>query len=132
MTHDASVDRRSLLQLAAASAASLWLPRSAWSQPRFAGSPFGLGVASGSPTHDSVVLWTRLIAPGLPQNLGKDPVTVRWEIAHDEPFARVAQRGQAQALAELAHSVHVEVAGLEPDRWYFYRFMVGDAPAGGC
>jgi alkaline phosphatase D len=128
MTHDASVDRRRLLQLAAASAASLWLPRSAWSQPRFAGSPFGLGVASGSPTHDSVVLWTRLIAPGLPQqNLGTDPVTVRWEIAHDEPFARVAQRGQAQAVPALAHSVHVEAAGLEPDRWYFYRFMVGDA-----
>jgi alkaline phosphatase D len=27
----------------------------------------------------------------------------------------------------LAHSVHVEVQGLQPDRWYFYRFAVGDA-----
>lgn len=127
MTHPGPVDRRRLLQLAAASATSLWLPRSAWSQQRFAGNPFGLGVASGSPTHESIVLWTRLRAPGLFQGLGKEPVTVRWELAHDEQFARVAQSGQAQALAELAHSVHVNVAGLEPDRWYFYRFMVGDA-----
>src|SRR4051812_19660440 len=121
MTHHARVDRRKLLQLAAASAGTLWLPRSAWSQVRIAGNPFGLGVASGSPTHESVVLWTRLMAPGVSPSLGKDPVTVRWEIAHDEQFARIAQSGQAQALPELAHSVHVEAAGLEPDRWYFYR-----------
>jgi alkaline phosphatase D len=121
------MDRRKLLQLAAAGAGSLWLPRSAWSQQRLPGNPFALGVASGSPTHDSMVLWTRLMAPGAAQSLGKDAVTVRWEIAHDEQFARIAQSGQAQALAELAHSVHVEAAGLEPDRWYFYRFMVGDA-----
>jgi alkaline phosphatase D len=121
------MDRRKLLQLAAAGAGSLWLPRSAWSQQRLPGNPFALGVASGSPTHDSMVLWTRLMAPGAAQSLGKDAVTVRWEIAHDEQFARIAQSGQAQALAELADSVHVEAAGLEPDRWYFYRFMVGDA-----
>jgi alkaline phosphatase D len=127
MMHLPSLDRRKLLQLAAASASSLWLARSARSEQRFAGNPFGLGVASGSPTHDSIVLWTRLVPPDGSQSLGKEAVTVRWELAHDEQFARVARGGQAQALAELAHSVHVEVAGLEPDRWYFYRFMAGDA-----
>ncbi len=121
------VDRRRLLQLATASAVSLWLPRSAWSQPRWSGNPFSLGVASGAPNHDSVVLWTRLISPGFFAGLGKEPVTVQWEVAHDEQFARIAQKGQALALAALAHSVHVEVPGLEPDRWYFYRFMSGDA-----
>jgi alkaline phosphatase D len=116
--------RRRLLRLAAASAATLWLPRSAWSQsPRFGRQPFALGVASGSPTQDGVVLWTRLLAPELPAG----PVTVRWEVAHDEQFGRIVQSGQAQALPELAHSVHVEAAGLQPDRWYFYRFMAGDA-----
>jgi alkaline phosphatase D len=120
-------DRRRLLQLAAAGAASLWLPRAAWSQPRFSGNPFSLGVASGSPTHDSVVLWTRLVAPGFFGSLGKGTILVQWELAHDEQFSRIAQRGQAQALPELAHSVHAEVPGLEPDRWYFYRFMAGDA-----
>jgi alkaline phosphatase D len=120
-------DRRRLLQLAAAGASTLWLPRSAWSQPRLAANPFALGVASGSPTHDSVVLWTRLMAAEGADAIGVSPVTVRWELADDERFSRVVQRGQSQALAELAHSVHVEVAGLEPDRWYFYRFITGDA-----
>lgn len=119
-------DRRNLLKLAGASAATLWLPRSAWSQPRLAGNPFTLGVASGSPTHNSVVLWTRLVLSELfGPGVGKDPVTVRFEVAHDERFTRLVQSGQAQALPELAHSVHAEVQGLEPDRWYFYRFMVG-------
>ncbi|MEJ8839304.1 alkaline phosphatase D family protein [Ramlibacter sp. AN1133] len=116
-----SCDRRRLLQLAAAAASTLWLPRHAWSQPRIADNPFTLGVASGSPTATSVVLWTRLAGSGLP----RDAVTLRWEIAEDEAFTRIAQSGQAQALAELAHSAHVEAQGLAPDRWYFYRFMAG-------
>ena len=115
------IDRRRLLQVAAAAATASWLPRSAWAQQRLRDDPFTLGVASGSPTHDSVVLWTRLAS------LDVRPATVRWEVAHDEQFNRIAQRGQAQALPELAHSVHVEASGLEPDRWYFYRFMLGDA-----
>src|SRR5690606_12609650 len=28
---------------------------------------------------------------------------------------------------QLGHSVHVEVEGLESDRWYYYRFRCGDA-----
>jgi alkaline phosphatase D len=39
----------------------------------------------------------------------------------------MVQSGQTLALAELAHSVHVELTGLEPDRWYFYRFKAGEA-----
>jgi alkaline phosphatase D len=126
MARPVAIDRRSLLQVAAASAGSLWLPRSAWSQPHLPDNPFTLGVASGSPTHESVVLWTRLLAEGWFQSLGKQAVTVRWEVGHDDQFRRIVQSGQAQALAGLAHSVHVEVTGLEPDRWYFYRFMTGN------
>jgi alkaline phosphatase D len=116
--------RRNVLKLVAASAATLWLPQNGWSQPTFTTYPFTLGVASGSPTHDSVVLWTRLLSTIV---LGNGAVIVRWEVAHDEKFTRIVQSGQTQATSELAHSVHVEVAGLEPDRWYFYRFMAGDA-----
>ena len=128
--------RRSLLKLAAASAASLWLPRSALSQPKFTSDPFTLGVASGSPTHESVVLWTRLLPQGnslsptqgfLVPAIGREAVTVRWEVALDDKFTAVVQSGQTQAVPELAYSVHAEVTGLEPDRWYFYRFMAGDA-----
>ena len=106
----------------------MFLPHGAWSRPHFTFDPFSLGVASGSPESNSVVLWTRLAIPGLPaSSLGSDPVTVRWQVAHDDQFQRVVQSGQSTAHADLAHSVHVEVAGLEADRWYFYRFMAGDA-----
>ncbi|MBP7566140.1 MAG: alkaline phosphatase D family protein [Burkholderiaceae bacterium] len=119
------IDRRHLLQLACASATALWLPRSAWAAARLPAQPFALGVASGSPTHDSVVLWTRLVDGGRPLVAG--PVTVRWEIADDEAFHRIVRHGQAQALPELAHAVHVEAEGLASDRWYFYRFMTAGA-----
>ena len=56
-----------------------------------------------------------------------DTVTVLWEVADDDTFKRIARRCQAQAVPELAHSVHAEVAGLAPGRWYFYRFMQGGA-----
>ena len=58
---------------------------------------------------------------------GSQPLPVSWEIAQDEGFARIVQRGEAQAVPALAHSVHVEVRGLSSDRWYFYRFTSGDA-----
>lgn len=119
-----AMDRRQVLQLAAAAAGSVWLPRSAWSQQRWSQDPFALGVASGSPTHDSVVLWTRLVqAHGA---LTQD-VAVRWEMADDAQFKKLVASGVGTAVAALAHSVHVEVPGLAPDRWYHYRFIAGDA-----
>ncbi|MEQ1807341.1 MAG: alkaline phosphatase D family protein, partial [Burkholderiaceae bacterium] len=122
-------DRRRMLRLATAGAVTLWLPRSAWSQPRLSDNPFTLGVASGAPRHDSVVLWTRVVQTGVfgGSSLPDSPITLRWEMAHDEAFARIAQKGEVQAFPELAHSVHVEAGGLEADRGYFYRFMLGGA-----
>ncbi|MBC7548243.1 MAG: alkaline phosphatase D family protein [Polaromonas sp.] len=120
--------RRQLLQWAAASTSALWLPSSARSQGAPADNPFGIGVASGSPRHDSVVLWTRLLQiDGRRLDPQAGPQAVRWELAHDERFSRIEQSGQVLALGALAHSVHVEVHGLAADRWYFYRFMLGDA-----
>jgi len=121
-----TASRRQLLQLATACASALWIGRSSWSQESWSSDPFAYGVASGSPTHDSVVLWTRLAKPVAV--IGPvAPVSVRWELAHDEQFKRIVHRGQAAAAPELGYSVHVELAALEADRWYHYRFMVGDA-----
>jgi len=117
-------DRRQWLCQAVALGSALWLPRRAYNAVRFEHDPFALGVASGSPTHDSVVLWTRLLLPDAGDAM---PLPVWWEVAHDDGFTRIVQSGQSLASAELAYSVHVEVAGLQPDRWYHYRFMVGDA-----
>ncbi|HSW19624.1 MAG TPA: alkaline phosphatase D family protein [Ramlibacter sp.] len=119
--------RRDLLRLAGVLAAGACLPRAAQAQPRWWSYPFTLGVASGSPGPDSTVLWTRLAPAGLFEALGDASIAVRWEVAHDESFARIAVRGETLATADLGHSVHAEVAGLEPDRWYFYRFICGNA-----
>ena len=55
-----------------------------------------------------------------------DPVPVRWEVSEDEDFRKVVRDGLAVAEARWAHSVHVDADRLKPNRWYFYRFIVGD------
>ena len=78
---------------------------------------FALGLASGCPRPDRLVLWTRLTGADLPAQ-----VEVKWELAEDEAFSKIAATGNEQALAADAHSVHAEPSGLRPDRWYWYRF----------
>ncbi|WP_163144850.1 alkaline phosphatase [Bacillus sp. 22-7] len=95
--------------------------------PKFSKYPFTLGVASGDPLSDSVVLWTRL-APD-PLNGGGMPnhaVPVKWELAADEYFRKVVKHGTEIAVPELAHSVHVEAEGLMPNTVYYYRFKSGN------
>ncbi|MEV7980514.1 alkaline phosphatase D family protein [Streptomyces sp. NPDC086519] len=132
MTGAPSPDRRRFLTagaavLGAAASAQLWLPSTA----RAAETPlpdnvFSLGIASGDPLPDGIVLWTRL-APD-PLNGGGMPgetVPVEWEIAEDERLRKVVRRGTAHARPEYGHSVHVDVRGLRPDRSYWYRFRAG-------
>jgi alkaline phosphatase D len=126
-----SVSRRHFLRgtiaLAAASLVSPAQRHRAGAQVRFTGYPFTLGVASGCPQPERVVLWTRL-APEPLHGGGMEPerVEVQWEMAHDEHFQAIVQQGSVWTAQELGHSVHVEVQGLEPGRWYWYRFRVGD------
>jgi phosphodiesterase/alkaline phosphatase D-like protein len=88
--------------------------------------PFTLGVASGDPLPDAVVIWTRLAPEPLAPFGGMDrrPVEVEWQVAEDEDFRRVVRQGAAQARPESSHSVHVDVRGLRPWRHYWYRFRV--------
>lgn len=84
--------------------------------------PFLLGVASGDPTSDGVVLWTRVANTPFPtdQNLGK--VEVFWQIALDKQMRHAVRQGLSTATPDSSHCVHVEVDQLEPDTEYFYRF----------
>lgn len=103
--------------------------RRLWANPVFTRAPFTLGVASGYPTTSGFALWTRLaptpLAPdgGMPASV----VPVRWEVANDDGFREIVRTGVSYATPEWAHSVHVEVEGLEAERWYWYRFHAGDA-----
>lgn len=101
--------------------------------PGLTADPFALGVASGDPLPDGVVLWTRLVIDPLATDgrgglgaVADGDVEVLWEIAADEGFTEAVASGIEVAGPEFGHSVHADVSGLEPDRWYHYRFRVGD------
>lgn len=109
-----SPTRRRLLQAALAAGAAPAFIRHALAADL---QRFGLGVASGFPQPGSMVLWTLITGEGLPAQ-----VSVDWELAEDESFARVVAKGREQAVQDDAYSVHAEPSGLKPDRWYWYRF----------
>ena len=118
--------RRDVLRRGGASAALLTLSACAG---RVVGTRdlFTLGVASGYPGPDRLVLWTRLAPDPLADDGGGGmpdrDVQVVWEIAEDPRFERLARRGEATAEPQWAHSLHVEAEGLRPGRDYWYRFV---------
>jgi alkaline phosphatase D len=125
------LDRRAFLlsglAMYGASARELFAAGAALQNPTFPTSPFTLGVCSGDPTPDGVVLWTRLaIDPLNGGGMPKQPVEVQWQIATDDRLSRVVRSGKTMASAEWAHSVHVEVSGLQPHSWYWYQFRAGN------
>jgi len=121
------ITRRTFNRMAAAAGALTILPfGSASAQLRFGSPPFQLGVASGDPSADGFVIWTRLAPePFDPTVLGQTIFEVSWEVAEDAAFTRIAKQGMAWARPHLAHAVHVEVTGLAAGREYFYRFRIG-------
>lgn len=124
----ANVSRRQLIQLAATSIALVGLPRVVWGRLSWEHAPFSMGVASGSPTSDSIVLWTRLDPHALEAaGLSQQAVPVRWQLAQDEKFSDILAQGVIQATPALGHSIHAEVSALQPDHHYFYRFICGSA-----
>lgn len=130
------ISRRRFLGLAAGAGIALAGARAigapalaATSRPRqLPVEPFRLGVASGDPLPDRVVLWTRLVPDPLAPDGGMAPETllVQWEVANDERFRRVVAKGEVIADPAHAHAVHVDAKGLEPDREYFYRFIAAN------
>ncbi|MBC7767526.1 MAG: alkaline phosphatase D family protein [Phycisphaerales bacterium] len=108
------IHRRSLLFAATLTAAA---PRAAWAQSLSSGA-FTHGVASGDPLADGVVIWTRFTGERL-----------AWEVAEDETFARVVQRGEARASFASDFCVKADVRGLAPGRPYFYRFLSASGPS---
>ncbi|MFD0856726.1 alkaline phosphatase D family protein [Actinomadura adrarensis] len=128
------LSRRRFLGYSSAGAAAVmlgsgWWDTNAYADVRPSGYPFTLGVASGDPAPDSVVLWTRLaVDPLAPDGMGGMPakrIPVLYQVATDERFSNVVKAGTVFASPELGYSVHPEVHGLKPGRHYWYRFRVG-------
>lgn len=119
------ISRRSFI--AGAGAGLLAAPAILRAQQLFTAFPFRLGAASGDPSDDGFVIWTRLAPDPFDEHGGMPmgPVDVDWTVYGDPGMRMVAQKGVAKAWPELGHSVHVEIGGLQPDRPYWYRFQVG-------
>ena len=128
------ISRRGFLQSAVCAGALVFAPRlGAAAGLRFDADPFSLGVASGSPTADGFVIWTRLAPeprsanPAGPGGVTSGDVEIRYEVAADDSFRSIVRRGTCIAERAFAHSVHLEMSGLDAWRPYWYRFMSGDA-----
>ncbi|MDA1275249.1 MAG: alkaline phosphatase D family protein [Verrucomicrobia bacterium] len=124
------VNRRSFItSTSSLAAAALWSScsfRGGRRSARFSDYPFQLGVASGDPDPFGFVIWTRLAPDPLEGGgISKEPIEVRWQVAEDEQMTKVVKKGAMVARPEWAHSVHVEVGGLRPERWYWYQFKAG-------
>lgn len=106
---------------------ALGAPAIVRAQSMFREFPFSLGIASGEPASDGFVIWTRIAPEPLDPHggMGLGTLPVQWEVASDERFTAIVARGEQLARPELAHSVHIEVTGLMPDRPYWYRFIAG-------
>ena len=113
--------------VAGTAATALAAPFMLRAQAEFTAYPFSLGVAAGDPSPDGFVIWTRLAPEPLEAHGGMAmaPVKVTWEVGSDENLRTIVAYGEEVARPELAHSVHVELAGLLPDRPYWYRFRSG-------
>lgn len=109
------INRRRLLTGSAAGLALASLPGRALAQSL---TGFTHGVASGDPRQHSVTLWTRYVASG--------PTRLRVDIAEDEAFQRTVMTGEIEASPVYDSCAHARVDGLQPGRWYYYRFTAPD------
>jgi alkaline phosphatase D len=89
---------------------------------------FQHGVASGDPTADAVIIWTRITTPSASEH-----IPVEWHVAEDAQFRRTVARGLAETGPSRDFTIKVDVdRGLQPDTAYWYRFRCGGetSPAG--
>lgn len=112
------LSRRVLLQAGAFGLGALAVPGAA---RLISQRGFTHQLASGEPGPDSILLWTRYVSEGEP--------VLRAEIAEDAEFGRIVGRGEAGARSLHDFTAKTVIAGLEPGRTYFYRFVAPDGAA---
>ncbi len=94
----------------------------AMATPGFAGAMlrqgFTHGVASGEPGADSVLLWTRFAS--------SNDTRLTAEVSDRADFGDIIAGGDVTARGVRDHTAKITLAGLSPDRWYYYRFIAPD------
>lgn len=105
-------------------------------------APFYHGVASGDPLSDRVIIWTRITLPEhnriawvnidsastvYSSSLFDSAVQVSWQVATDTSFLNVVRSGIFTTDSSLDYTVKVDVTGLQPNSWYYYRFRTTDS-----
>lgn len=81
------------------------------------------GVASGDPSHDAIILWTRVT----PESDGD--VVVSWKMGRDEALTDLVTTGSMVTNSDRDYTVKVDATGLESGADYFYQFSVNDVPS---
>ena len=110
-----NIDRRQLMALGTFGLGALTMPASA---AMIGGKGFTHGVASGEPSQGSVLLWTRFVGSG--------DSKLAAEISTSPDFSNAKLVGEVVALADRNHIAKITVQDLDPDSWYFYRFIGPD------
>lgn len=111
-----TINRRLLIKAGTFGLTALSIPGAA--NALFAGRGFTHGVASGEPSGDSVLLWTRYVADS--------DTRLTAELSATPDFARTAGGGSVTASGARDHIAKITVSGLKPDSWYYYRFVAAD------
>mgnify|MGYP005994709945 CR=1 FL=1 len=109
-----ALDRRSLLKTGILGLGVAGAPLAAQS----GGKGFSHGVASGEPAAERVLLWTRFV--------GAQDTALEFEVSETLDFARPAAGGSVTASADHDWCAKAWAEGLEPGRWYYYRFTAPD------
>ena len=107
------IDRRLLLKAGTLGLGALAFPGVA---QVLAARGFTHNVASGEPRQRSVMLWTRYLP------WAGDAGRLSWQFSPDAEFGRIIADGDATASEEHDFCVKPVVEGLQPGRWYYFRF----------
>jgi len=110
-----NIDRRQLMALGTFGLGALSVPASA---SLMSAKGFTHGVASGEPSKSSVLLWTRYV--------GNGDVKLTAEISSNADFSGAKIAGEVEALVDRDHIAKITAQGLDPNAWYFYRFIGPD------
>jgi len=123
MTH--KITRRGILGALTASTAAACTPKTSaplTAKVQTSTGTFTHGIASGDPTADAVILWTRIT----PNDPTAGDVEVIWEMDKDTDFGSLSASGSFITNAARDWTVKVDAAELEGDETYYYRFRVGE------